>query len=428
MAKQVALQEGTLALDPGVILAEENSRYGLKRLRVESLMASILERGGVMQAVEVEPLPKPVDGKHYRLTSGFYRHAAVSELNEKQGAGLTLPATIKPVPDPVERLKRQLAENMERENQSPMDKAVAIQRLVQASVPKIEIRKIFSTPGGRKGLANQPASNAFVNMTLSFLDLPKAIQEKIHDGRVGVAAAYELTKVSPDKRAAVLERAEEQRQKAIDAEEKEEERYLANEKAAAEAREKEAAAMKEAQAKAEALKAAEDLLAEKRNAAAEAYRATTGIKGEAKAKAEEAFKAAEADAKGAEAAVDKLTKEVSKANMLSEKAAQKAQEQAAKLEAARNAVRDNAGNKGKTAVGGGDVKKAAAAVEGSQTVKLNASEMRRVVDELTAAGMYPKVREIAKAFKECFDGVLTDRQLYTKLATITGEKKAAAKK
>ena len=218
MAKQVV--EGLQQLDPGVILADENSRFGLKRLRLDTLVQSSLEMGGVNTPVEVEPLDTPVDGKQYRLTAGFYRHAAVSELNDKQAAGLTLPAIVKPIGDAGLRLRRQLAENMERENQSPMDKAIAIKKLVDLSVPKVEIRKIFSTPGGRKGLVLQPASNAFINMTLSFLDLPKAVQEKIHDGRVGVAAAYELTKVHPEKRAAVLERAEQERIKTIEAEDK----------------------------------------------------------------------------------------------------------------------------------------------------------------------------------------------------------------
>lgn len=428
MAKQVV--EGLTQLDPSVILADENSRFGLKRLRIESLMQSILEQGGVMQPVEVEPIEGAGKGEpQYRLTAGFYRHAAVSELNEKQNAGLTLPAIVKPLGDPTMRLKRQLAENMERENQSPMDKAIAIKKLEDAGVPRLEIRKIFSTPGGRKGLSLQPASNAFINMTLSFLDLPKAIQEKIHDGRVGVAAAYELTKVSPDKRADVLERAEADRIKAIEVEEKDEEKYLNSIKKAEEAKAKEAAAaeaLKKAEADIEAAKKdAEELL----KVAAEKYQAAKVAKGEEKAKAEEAFKAAESFAKAADKKVETLTGTISKLSAQSEKAAKLAAEKLAQLANARKTAKADAANKGKQAVGSKDVKKAAAA-EGASTqyVKLNATEMRRIIDDLALApGSFPKVREIMKAIKSCFDGVTTDRQLYSQLATLTGEKKGSKK-
>ena len=299
MATKVST-EGLQQLDPSVILADSNSRFGLKPLRVESLKLSILQEGGVMTPVEVEPLEKPVDGHLYRLTAGFYRHAAVTELNEKDSAGLTLPAIVKPLGDETVRLKRQLAENMERENQSPMDKAVAIKRLVDAGVPRIEIRKIFSTPGGRKGLVVQIASNSFINMTLSFLDLPKAIQEKIHDGRVGVAAAYELTKVNPEKRAAVLERAEADRIKAIEAEEKDEQKFLDSEKKAQEAREKEAKAAEDLKAAQAAIESAKKDSEELLKVAAEKYQAAKTAKGEEKAMADEALKAAESFAKAAQ--------------------------------------------------------------------------------------------------------------------------------
>lgn len=84
-------------------------------------------------------------------------------------------------------------------NRSPIDEALEIRRLIQQGVSKMEIRKMFARPGGRKGFKSMPVSNSFINMRLSFLDLPKAIQEKIHDGRLGVAAAYELTKVTTGK-------------------------------------------------------------------------------------------------------------------------------------------------------------------------------------------------------------------------------------
>lgn len=421
MAK--AVNEGLVQLDPGVILAESNSRYGLKQLRIDSLKQSILEQGGVMQPVEVEPLDKPVDGKVYRLTAGFYRHAAVTDLNTSAGAGLTLPAMVRPLGDETLRLKRQLAENMERENQSPMDKAIAIKKLEDAGVSRAEIKKIFSTPGGRKGLVMQPASNSFVNMTLSFLDLPKSIQEKIHDGRVGVGAAYELTKVKPEDRAAVLEKAETARLKIIDNEEADEKKYLATEAKMQEAHAKEievAEKLKATEAQIEAAKAEKEA---KAAAALEAYKLATAAKGEEKAKADEHLKAIEADSKAADKRLEGLNKEVTKLSAQSEKVSALAAQKAAQLANARKAKTAEGKKKPTTAA---EVKKAAA--EGDGPVQLTANEMRRTIKDLTAPGAFPKVREIAIAIQECFAGGITDRQLYTKLAVITGEKSTKAKK
>src|SRR6266852_77829 len=145
-----------LHLDPAVILADENTRFNLKESRIQSLAESILTQGGVMEPVEVEKITPDMEvavpnGQKYRLTVGAYRHAAVTLLNKTQAAGLLLPAIIRPAGTPAERLRRQLAENMERENQSPMDQAIAIRKLLQVGLDKMAVRTIFAVPGGRKG-------------------------------------------------------------------------------------------------------------------------------------------------------------------------------------------------------------------------------------------------------------------------------------
>src|SRR5207249_5746573 len=58
---------------------------------------------------------------------------SVEKLNKEQGAGLTVPAIVRPLADDTLRLKHQLTENMDRENQSPMDQAVAIDKLLKRS-------------------------------------------------------------------------------------------------------------------------------------------------------------------------------------------------------------------------------------------------------------------------------------------------------
>jgi ParB/RepB/Spo0J family partition protein len=424
MAKGKEVSTGELVrLDPAVILADSNTRYGLKQSRVDSLAKSILERGEVLEPVEVEALDKQSENGHrYRLTTGFYRLAAVAALN-LTGAGLTVPAIVRPIPTPQERLRRQLAENMERENQSPMDQAVAIRSLLDSGLTKMEVREIFARPGGRKGNKVQPASNSFINMTLSFLELPKGIQEKIHDGRVGVAAAYELTKVPAEKRTQVLERAEADRQKALEQEEKDEEKLLAQEKKQAEDKAKRDALLKEVTDAEGKVTAAKTLLAERTKLAERAYDLSKAKHPDAKAKKEaiSSFKKAEQDRQLSEADVIAVSKEWEDLRLKFEKRESLIAEKAAKLKQARATAPAGAAAQKGEAVGSGNVKKAAAQEGVSASyVPLNASEMRKTVSELALPGGNPKVVAIGQALVRCFAGESTDKELYKELAKICG--------
>jgi ParB/RepB/Spo0J family partition protein len=420
MAKQKEVPNGELVrLDPTSILADNNTRYGLKQSRVDSLAKSILDRGEVLEPVEVEPY-QGQEGFKYRLTTGFYRLAAVLSLNAT-GAGLQIPAIVRSTPTPQERLRRQLAENMERENQSPMDQAVAIKSLLDNGLSKMEVREIFSRPGGRKGNAVQPASNSFINMTLSFLDLPKAVQTKIHEGKVGVAAAYELTKVAPEKRAAVLERAEAERQKSLEQEEKDEEKLLAQEKRQATEKAARDKILGEVQAAEKKVTDAKALLDEKTVAAGRAYDLSKSKLPDAKAKKEAAstFKKAEQDRQVAEADLLAAQKEHDELRERFEKREALIAEKAAKLKAARAGAPAGAAASKGGAVGSADIQKAAVQ-EGASTqyVPLNAQEMRKVVSELALPGGDAKVVSIGEAFKRCFAGETTDKELYRALVKI----------
>lgn len=408
-----------LHLDPSVVLADDNSRFNLKKSRVDALAASILESGEVLVPVEVELLHKG-NGHTYRLTSGFYRHAAVTKLNAEQNAGLMLPAIARKPADSVERLRHQLFENMERENQSPMDQATAIQKLVAAGVSRAEIRRIFSRPGGRKGNQVAPASNAWINITLRFLELPKSIQEKIHDGRVGMAAAYELGKVPPDRRAAVLERAEAERMKQIEQEEKDEEKYLSAEKRAVEAEtEQQEAVSAVDQAKA-AISTSEAATVEK-TAALRAIQKEPYLELDDKGKASlrERLKAAETDLKGAQKAEKDAKNDLAKVLQKATRASESAAEHKAKLDQARKAVKAGQAKKAKV-VGKDDVAKAAKA-EGVETgtIPLNMSEIKQTLKDLGKMKELPKVQKIAASLTACFAGVTTPKQLAIELDQIT---------
>ena len=408
-------------IEPGLIIADANSRFGLKQTRIDSLSAGITAYGSVHTPLHIETLAEPVGGKPYRVITGHYRHASVTGLNES-GAGLPLPCIVHPPMTPAERLALQLSENMERENQSPMDVAVAMQAMIDTGSTKDQVRAAFARPGGRKGNVVQPASNSFVNMTLSFLSLPKAIQAKIHSGLVGVAAAYELTKVSPEKRQAVLDKAEAARLEQVNQDDKDEEKFLSTGKKAREAEAKiEADRVALAIAKELATKAATDL-ATSQAAAVEAYKATklaeASKDAEVKKKAAVNQKEAEAAVQVVLKAISTSQKQVEKLEKTVESASKHAADRAKVLKKAREEAAKKVKVKGATPA---QIKKAAAAVDATGHQALNAADMRKVVGALMLPGGDPKIIAIGQAFQQCFSGVGTEKSLYNALKLIVSK-------
>ena len=422
-SKAVASAEGLVHIDPSSVLADDNSRFGLKDTRIESMAASIIESGGVNLPIEVQSH----NGKGYPLTSGFYRLAGTLLANE-QGAGLTIPALIVPLATSLDRLRRQLSENMERENQSPMDKAVAIKRLLDEGVSKMEIRTIFSAPGGRKGLKIQPASNSFINMTVSFLDLPKAIQAKIHLGLVNVGAAYQLTRSTPDKQDAVLAAAEKERDASITRDEKEEEAFLSKERRGQEAVEKAKGAEKDLELARESLTKAEGDHKAKVEAETAAYTAKASLKPKSAPKKtkdtlEEAFHSAASNTKAAERAVEIAQKAVTKGEEQIAKTSQTADAAKARLKKLQEA-KEAKDTKGKRAVSSTQVKKAAQkAGAGTSYVSPSAKQIRDIFSLLALdAGVHnSKLQAIGKALLKFGTGEYTDAQLVRSLQGVVGE-------
>lgn len=420
-------------LDPSDILIADNVRYGLKPYRVDSLAENILQSGGVRTPVTVEQLKTPIDGLKYRLVVGAYRTAAVSKLNSEQAAGLTIPARVVPELTDSERLLTQVSENTDRENMSPMDKAIAAQKMLHAGVTKLDIRKAFASPGGRKGIKIQPASNAHINMLLSFLDFPKDIQRKIHDGILGMGAAYELTKHPKDKWTTILEKAENERQKQIDKDEKDEENYLSHNKKA-EVAEQEAEKLNKELEEAKALAAQTKAVAdEKAIATAEALKSRLTAKGEEKKQAEEHFKAAKNEHASAEKVATEAAKELSKLEDKAKSASDKAQAARDRLEAARKAKQEKKDAKGNEKVTGKDVSKAAKAENSpaAKPKKLNQEELRDAIKSiviLSTANKHPKTIAIGNLLQQCADGIITDGQLQLGIARCVGEEKMPAKK
>lgn len=433
--------EKLVHLDPAKVLAEDNIRYQLLPHRVSAMADSILARGGVQTPVEVAKLDPVVNGFTHKLTAGFYRHAAALKLNTESAAGLTLPAIVRQPASEEDRVLRQVSENRDRENLSPMDEAVAIKKLLDMGVSKTQVCALFARPGGQKGTELKPASNAHVNMMLSFLELPKAIQTKIHDGRVGVKAGYELTKVPAEQRDEILAKAEANRLKEVAREEKADQQE-------ATAAEREAAKT----AKLDAAKAAhEAALTERqdaetaRTAAVEARKLAAKIGpfeeqfgagfAEWTAEQKEKFSGGITTAKAAEREADKRLGAAIKGLDKAQRAyraltdAPKAEAEGAPLPGDPEPVKakaktrtGQAGKVSKAAVGQDDVRKAAAeAGVAGKHVALNATQARAAAADL-AKSKFAKVKAIGQVFAKLLSGELAPKSAETDLSVITGER------
>lgn len=438
------VSEGQLIeVDPAIIeaLPANNARFGLKSAKIKEIADRIVEQGQI-QPIEVSPLEKPINGFEYRLNVGNYRLAAIKLLNE-QGAGLPVRAIVKSVELGKASTIRNLTENIARQDLTPMDEAVAIKKLMDVGVDKMVIRNMFSR-SGRKG----PVSNSWVNTTLSFLDLPVKVQNKIHVGEFDWTGAAYLAKVNRDnkeKLPEVLKELEESRQKAIEKEEREEEKFLNTLKRADEAeikaKEAEAKILAEKHEREQKLQTAKDAVAKAdrdnadliAKAEKELHEATAKVKDDpsagAKAVAEavkfldNVKKSAERVKEKAESSLKKLEEKYAKEVQDAKEAVKEAKEAKKEAKTAKEEKQPGGAAKKKTAdkpTGAKEVAKAAAAVGASaNTVKLSAKEIREVVAGLLLPGGSGKaetrINELGKLLTSCFDGVITDKQLYKKL-------------
>lgn len=413
-------------VDPALILADSNTRFGLKASRIEKMKQSILDAGRIETPLRVSEIASAPGTKHkYRLNQGHYRLAAAMELNEKDNAGIEVPIQIVEPQEGVERLKRQASENLDRENLTPMDTAVMIRDMMAAGMKRMEIMTIFSRPGGRKGAQNTPASNSFLNIHLSFLEFPKHIQERLHDGRLTVGGAMRLLKAPKEKWQTILETIEADRIAAIEAEEKEDTRLAEEEKKVIEATEKAEGLKTDLDKKQAEVETLAKETAAKVDEMTEKFKLVRQAKTpDERKKLQETFKAAEADAQGAEKKLEAAKKEVEKVKSASEKAADQARSRAEALRKRREA--QSAKKFVKKATGASDVDKAARKAEGGP-VPLSFVDMRAAVSDIAKCS-HPKVKEIGAALLACFSGEKTTQATVRTLAELTGEVKAKAAK
>jgi chemotaxis protein histidine kinase CheA len=427
-------------LDPGLLEVGDNVRYKLNRHRIDRLKEEILDSGGIRMPIEAEKLAEPVDGKTHRVITGNYRTVAAQELNA-DGAGLTVPTIIRMVDSIVDRLTLQITENMERENMSLMDIAVAVDKLRKAEVPMVQIRKLFPRSTGKGKLTIEPASNAWVKIVHSFLDFPADIKLRIHEGKIGILAAYELRKKPAEQWRAIVEKIEADRLKSLEADEKEEAKFLAEEKKSAEQEQKE----KERAEKEEKIKAAHEdakrLAAEAeaaakkaREEAAEAYKekalAQRAPK-EERERLEAEFKSKESAAKQAQQVAEQQHKVLLRAQAIKEASERLAKEREEKAKQAIREAAERAKAKRLNApLSAGEMQKAAREQD-SKPIPLVFAEAKEAIRSLTILSVpnskYPKTIALGALITQCFAGEITDGQLHVAVARLFGEEPMSKK-
>ncbi len=409
-------EQVVIQVAPEGLLADSNIRFSLKRHRVEALAEDIKNAGGIQVPLNVEELAEPgPNGELYVIREGHYRQAAALLL-EKQGVEITCPCLVVDALEGTERLSRQVAENVMREEFSPMDIANAAKEYLDAGMSKVQIREKFPVNGGRGGTELRPMSNSYLNIFLSFLDFPKPIQTKIHNGVLGVADAYKLTLKPKELWQQILDKAEADRSAKIEEEEKLETKYLEDQKKAAEAEAKLKADVEALEKAQLAIEEREKAKEEAVNKAAEYYRkasATPSKDKDAKKKAEEAHKAADNDAKIKQKLLDEAQSEAAKLQEKIDRAAKQAAERAEKLKA----QREEAARKAKL-----DIDKAAQKVTGTGSVALTATEMRKLIADNSLGSSFPKTQKVFQAIGRAMAGTITDTQVLSEVAWIVGER------
>jgi len=141
-------------------------------------LAESIRREGVLTAITVDRR----DDGDYELVAGFRRLAAA------RLAGLaTIPAVIRDRTGQAERLRRQLAENIEREGLRDLDQAAAMQQLLDLGVEAEAVAEtVHTTPDNVRAWAD-------------LLKLPRKVRGLIEKGRMTASDAYPLVSLLDDK-------------------------------------------------------------------------------------------------------------------------------------------------------------------------------------------------------------------------------------
>ncbi|NCD00859.1 ParB/RepB/Spo0J family partition protein [bacterium] len=159
-----------LHINPELIEANtDQPRSNFNESALEDLVKSIKEHG------ILQPLVVIKKGDKFELIAGERRLRASKKANLK-----TVPVIVRSV-DKQEKLELSLIENLQRENLSPLETAIAYQKLIdEFSLTQDKVAK-------KVGKSRPSVANA-----LRLLNLPKEIRDALNEGKITEAHAKEI--------------------------------------------------------------------------------------------------------------------------------------------------------------------------------------------------------------------------------------------
>lgn len=184
--------------------------------RIEEL-ANTIDAIGQMDAGIVVATANSKSGQ-FVLIAGHRRRRAILALNEKRTAQNKPLIRMRVVVDRTggDNLRKAILNNVQRENESPMDIAMLCQRLRESyNYPA-------GLPGAKKVAAYMGVSVTTVTQHERFLGANKDLQNNLHSGNISAQSAFELMAVKPEKVKQVIARATE-----IQADQFEQEKFTA---------------------------------------------------------------------------------------------------------------------------------------------------------------------------------------------------------
>ena len=153
-------------------------------------LADNIRLHGVLQPVLVRPLPGGEAGE-YELVAGARRYRA-SQLAKRE----TIPATIRELTD-TECLELQLIENLQRADVHELDEARGYAALMQLQPETYTVETLAEKIG---------RSEKYVYARLRLLQLVDEVQQAFYTGKLTVAHAFEIARLTPaDQRRALAE-------------------------------------------------------------------------------------------------------------------------------------------------------------------------------------------------------------------------------
>jgi ParB/RepB/Spo0J family partition protein len=157
------------------IVVGDNPRSDLPE--IEKIAASI-KKVGVLQPVVVQ---HEADGKLH-LVAGFRRY-----FGAKKAGLTTIPVVLRSdSPTPAKKLQLALIENIQREDMNAMDRALAIQSLVESEGSQKEAAEALGV------------SEGYISQHLGYLKMPRQAQQYLATGRIDASHARQLVRVKEE--------------------------------------------------------------------------------------------------------------------------------------------------------------------------------------------------------------------------------------